>query len=197
MRFRRRGFRGGKGRREPLIWARGTNSQGTSAGGGIAGLELYDPDFLLSDTALSTDQRWTLRRFILNGVWAVTTGFTTPTNPLMLFAGIWMANQSASGLAIRDPQMLTADDTRADWLWLGSAYIQPLTAAAGGGAAQCTIDPAYGCSHIDIRTNRKMNSENSPGLAFKVVDMTTGTNQAAGVLTLRYQFSALWSRTRR
>lgn len=195
MRFRRRRFGGLRRTREPLIWQRQQFSLNSGTGGSIVAQELVDPDFLMSATALTTDQRWTLRRLIMNLNWVVTSGFTTATNPLMVFAGIVNIDDTAT---VRSPRLANADDTRADWMWLGCGALEPPVGIANFGSVGSRVDPANSnMIHIDVRTARKESSAMSPAFAFEVIDVTTGSQQAAGVVQLRYQVSALWSRTRR
>lgn len=187
MRRFRRSFRG-RSQKAPTIWQRASNTLSTGAAGALAGLEVVDSDFLMSNTELSTDQRYTLKRLILNLTWRVTTAFSAGT-ALVVLAGICC---KGDGEPLRDPQLLTNDDTRTDWLWLGAMSGFGLASVVGD-----NLDSNQGIRRIDIRTSRKMTSMMSPFLSIKAIDTITGAAPAAGIVQCRYQVSALWSKTRR
>lgn len=181
MRFRRSFRTRMRPFREPRVWSR-TSTNAANAAGTVVGEQAFSPDIL---TAGTTDQRLTLLRLHLSGLWLQV---AAPSNgSSSIYYGVYLADIAAASL---NPFLLSATDKQADWLHLGCIERGSINATS------LTGPDGYLWS-VDVKSKRKVEENQSIVFGWSVMNPTTGAIDAAGRYSFVGTISALYQRTSR
>lgn len=182
--------------KELLFWDRadaGTivTTQATVAN--AQGVVVADPSVFLVSPGGFVDQRWTLRRQILDVESSLTVAVAGGTAlSFIMRLGVYLSGNSE---ATRDPSMTTSQDLLVDWmdLWDDAWPV----GSQGAGTTLSLNTTTRRVSHRNVGVQRKVDADQNVVLAQRFLVGFGGTLPTTFTVTSRVWVSNLWQRTMR